>query len=113
LNYPWIIFCKIPWIWQHKAISSVRINSPPFWVGTKTLNFKSTSVLVSVVVPKAANSVVKVFKSAFKVLTLSLFFAFLDNAISSFKDLIWLFKDSILPIKIEKNGASCIHYQEE
>lgn len=24
-----------------------------------------------------------------------------------------IFKDSILPIKIEKNGASCIHYQEE
>jgi D-glycero-alpha-D-manno-heptose-7-phosphate kinase len=24
-----------------------------------------------------------------------------------------IFKDSILPIKIEKNGASCIHYQDE
>ncbi len=24
-----------------------------------------------------------------------------------------IFKDSILPIKIEKNGATCIHYQEE
>ena len=53
----------------------------------------SNSALVSV--PKAASSAVKIFSSAFKISTLSSFFAFLDDAMSSFKVLICSFKDSI------------------